>query len=227
VHADSACTEFISLIFSPDSKYLVTIGGSPEWSMYYWAWERSQGPMAIVKCSLDPSVPVYRGTFNPQDNTHLCVTGNNILKMYRYTEGNFKQLAFQKVEGQNYLHQAWLSADTIACGTEAGKILVFTAGELVSEMSLPERVTCIVPLTSGFITGTASGIVTVWEQTETKHQYKQVKEVELSSSSVMDSVHHIAVSPSEEHLVASTTQSQLYRLALTDAEVDILKVRSG
>eukprot|EP00730_Choanoeca_flexa_P000903 TRINITY_DN10389_c0_g2_i3.p1 TRINITY_DN10389_c0_g2~~TRINITY_DN10389_c0_g2_i3.p1 ORF type:complete len:1202 (+),score=338.92 TRINITY_DN10389_c0_g2_i3:34-3639(+) len=224
-YAESTCTEFVSLVFSPDSKYLVTVGGAPEWSMYYWAWERSQGPMAVVKCSLDPSVPVYRATFNPQDNTHLCVTGDNILKMYRYTEGNFKQLAFQKVEGQNYLHQEWLSADTIICGTEAGKIYVFSNGDLVSEMSQPERITCVMPLSTGFVSGTASGIITIWDETETKHQFKQQREVELNEdTSSMERVHHIAMSPSEEHLVASTSGSQLYRLALTDAEMDILRV---
>ena len=214
-------------MFSPDSKYLVTLGGGPGWIMHYWAWERSQGPLAEIKCSLDPTVPVYRATFNPQDNTHLCVTGQNTLKMYRYSDGNFKQLAFQKIEGQNYLSQTWLAQDTIVCGTEAGNILVFTAGELTAEIAVPERVTLVTPLASGFVAGSASGAVLVYERAEAAHQFKVHKELELpAAAGSSQAVHHVAVSPSEERMVIATRKNQLYTVALTDVDVDILKVAS-
>ena len=44
-------------------------------------------------------------TFNPQDNTQLCVVGSGIFKLFRYTEGNLKQFAAQKIDPQNYLCQ--------------------------------------------------------------------------------------------------------------------------
>ncbi|EDQ92382.1 uncharacterized protein MONBRDRAFT_13840 [Monosiga brevicollis MX1] len=219
------CTEVVCLVFSPDSKYLVTVGGGPDWMMQYWAWERSHGLMATVKCSLDPAVPVYRASFNPQDNTQLCVTGKNILKMYRYTEGTFKQLAFPKVEGQNYLHQVWLSRDAIVCGTEAGKLLVYAGNELVSEVTLPERITALASLTTGFVCGTATGLIAVYERHEA-HQYTKVRELTLGeeeSAAMVHGVHHIAISPAEERLVATTSRAQLYTVALTDVDSDVLR----
>jgi len=81
MYSEANYHEFVCLSFSPDSKYLVTLGGVPDWGLLYWAWEKSQGPMAVTKCSASVEAPVYRVSFNPQDNTHLCVTGNTILKM--------------------------------------------------------------------------------------------------------------------------------------------------
>lgn len=75
-------------------------------------------------------------SFNPQDNTQICVIGNGIFKLFRYSEGNLKQFAFQKTEPQNYLSHAWISDERVIVGTDNGKLYIFEAGELKSEMSL-------------------------------------------------------------------------------------------
>ena len=72
-------------------------------------------------------------TFNPQDNTQLCVVGNGIFKLFRYSEGNLKQFAFQKMEPQNFLCQAWVSDERTIAGTDSGRLLLFESGELKSE----------------------------------------------------------------------------------------------
>ena len=72
-------------------------------------------------------------TFNPQDNTQLCVVGNGIFKLFRYSEGNLKQFAFQKMEPQNFLCQAWVSDERIIAGTDTGRLLLFESGELKNE----------------------------------------------------------------------------------------------
>lgn len=72
-------------------------------------------------------------TFNPQDNTQLCVVGNGIFKLFRYSEGNLKQFAFQKMEPQNFLCHTWVSDERIIAGTDMGKLLLFESGELKNE----------------------------------------------------------------------------------------------
>lgn len=47
--------EYVSLAFSPDSKYLVGQGGKPDYTLLYWTWEKSK-VMAFTK------------TTNPQHN---------------------------------------------------------------------------------------------------------------------------------------------------------------
>ena len=76
---------------------------------------------------------VLQVSFNPQDNTQLCVVGNGIFKLFRYTEGNLKQFAFQKMEPQNILCHAWVSDERIIAGIDSGKLLLFDSGELKNE----------------------------------------------------------------------------------------------
>jgi len=35
-------SEFRSIAFSPDSKFLATLGSSPDWTLVYWHWEKSK-----------------------------------------------------------------------------------------------------------------------------------------------------------------------------------------
>lgn len=222
-HPESRTKEFICICFSPDSKYLVTLGSAPNFIMLYWAWEKSQGPMASVRCSSEADAPVYRVTVNPQDNTNVCVSGLNALKMYRYTEGNFKQLAFQKVE-ENVLCQAWLPDDGLVCGTESGKVLLFQNHELKSEIRLHERLTSLAALANGFLCGTASGNVLHYARTDNK-DYALKREVAVPSEpGRIQAIHHFAVSPSEESMLCSTSMRQLYTMTLTDGEPVVLQV---
>jgi len=55
---DIQSDEYISLAFSPDSKYLATQSASPEWTLLYWTWEKAK-VMASVKTS------------NPQGNAAI------------------------------------------------------------------------------------------------------------------------------------------------------------
>lgn len=79
----------------------------------------------------------FQVTFNPQDNTQLCVIGNGIFKLFRYSEGNLKQFAWnQKLEHHNYLCQAWVSDERVIVGTDTGKLLLLEAGELKNEFNV-------------------------------------------------------------------------------------------
>ena len=53
-------SQYVSLAFSPDSKYLVTQGGAPDWTLLYWTWEKSK-VMAVTKTSNpQTNAPVYQ-----------------------------------------------------------------------------------------------------------------------------------------------------------------------
>ena len=56
--------------------------------------------------------------------------------MFRYSEGNLKQFAFQKMEPQNYLSHAWVSDERVIVGTDNAKLLLFEAGELKNELAV-------------------------------------------------------------------------------------------
>lgn len=93
---------FVSLAFSPDSKYLIAQTCYPDYLLVYFAWEKAK-VMAQLRTSAQSHLPVYHVSFNPRDNTQICVTGNQIMKLYRYTEGNLKQFGYSKSDPQNCL----------------------------------------------------------------------------------------------------------------------------
>lgn len=51
--------EFVSLAFSPDSKYLVSQGGRPDWVLLYWTWEKAK-VMAFTKSTNQLNSAVYQ-----------------------------------------------------------------------------------------------------------------------------------------------------------------------
>ncbi|XP_022105499.1 cilia- and flagella-associated protein 57-like [Acanthaster planci] len=202
--ADIQSNEIVSMAFSPDSKYLIAQGGRPDWTLVYWTWEKSK-VMAVTKTTNATNNDVYQVSFNPQDNTQLCVVGNGIFKLYRYSEGNLKQFAFQKMEPQNYLSHTWVSDERVIVGTDNAKLLLFEAGELKNELAVvvssqskdaersamgsiaesevpssgPPMVGAIVAYSKGFACSGGKGIVHLYEKTEDKDFYKKTREIKI------------------------------------------------
>ncbi|CAO2588725.1 Cilia- and flagella-associated protein 57 [Lemmus lemmus] len=124
---DFQVQKFVSMAFSPDSKYLLTQTSPPESNLVYWLWEK-QKVMAIIRSDVQNN-PIYQVSINPQDNTQVCVTGNGIFKLLRFAEGTLKQINFQRGESPNYLAHAWVSDDKIIAGTDTGRLFLFESGD--------------------------------------------------------------------------------------------------
>ncbi|KAL4237175.1 Cilia- and flagella-associated protein 57 [Mactra antiquata] len=241
---DVAAAEYVSLAFSPDSKYLVAQGGKPDYTLLYWTWEKSK-VMAVTKTS-NPQTnpPIYQVSFNPQDNTQLCVVGNGIFKNFRYSEGNLKTFNIQKVEPQNYLCHAWVSEERVIVGTDTGRLMLFEAGEMKHEFNIaamerdkkpgeeevatgPPQITAIVAYSKGFACACGPGTVHLFEKTDDKDFFKKAREIKIPqdsnsadpTKSQQQIITSLTVSPSEETLVASTDLSQLYYITLSSADI--------
>ncbi|XP_019386797.1 PREDICTED: cilia- and flagella-associated protein 57 isoform X1 [Crocodylus porosus] len=269
---DFPVEQFLSLAFSPDSKYLVAQTGPPESNLAYWMWEK-QRLMAIVRADTQNN-PVYQVSFNPQDNTQICITGNGIFKLFRYIEGTLKQTNFQRGEPQNYLSHAWLSEERVIVGSDMGKLFLFESGdlrwetnieckkspseiekdelpkdsesllefvtggspdlanELVLEGDAPQQVSlphisAIAAYSKGFACSAGSGVVLLFEKTEDKEGYREIREIRIPqdqqssdpNQSDKQDIKCMCFSPSEEILLVSTSKNQLYTFTLSSAEI--------
>ena len=56
---DLRSQEFVSVSFSPDSKYVIAQGGSPDWTLVYWGWEKAK-LMATIKTTNQQDSPIHQ-----------------------------------------------------------------------------------------------------------------------------------------------------------------------
>lgn len=92
--SDMRSREYVSLAFSPDSKYILAQGGAPDWTLINWLWGKSK---PVQTCSLvEYMQPGHGGamgqgalssitqvSFCPTDPSILCATGRNALLFFR------------------------------------------------------------------------------------------------------------------------------------------------
>lgn len=70
---------------------------------------------------------------NPYDSTQICVTGKDIYRTYRHTEGIIKPVGLCKIDPQNFLCHTWVTDERIAIGTARGTWVYINNGELLEE----------------------------------------------------------------------------------------------
>ncbi|XP_067892983.1 cilia- and flagella-associated protein 57 isoform X2 [Heterodontus francisci] len=242
---DLLAQEFVSIAFSPDSKYLIAQSGKPDWTLIYWLWKK-QKIIGVMKTTTNAN-PIYQVSFNPQDNTQICVVGNGVLKLLRYADGNLKQTNFQKFELQNFLAHAWMPDDHIIVGTDMGKLYLFELAELrweyttsldirktpsISHLPPPPppqpKVTTITTYSKGFVCSAGPAVVYMFEKGEEKDTFKKTRVIRIPQDPYSTDPTHaeqqeiltLCLSPSEETLIASTNKNQLYSITLSSAEIN-------
>ncbi|KAM9859970.1 cilia- and flagella-associated protein 57 [Aulostomus maculatus] len=245
---DMQVKEFVSMAFSPDSKYLLGQTGSPEWMLILWLWEK-QKVLATVKITKSNN-PITQVSFNPYNNTQLCVSGTGVFKLFCYSEGSLKQSTFPKVDSINFLCHAWMTAERVIAGTDTGRLLVFESGDLRREIKTTQelsysqmamkrirgsggeavpavsRVTAILAYSKGFACSMGPGVVCLFENTE-EDSYRKSREIwipanqwgnEVTSGEDQE-ITTICMSPAEETLAISTEQGQLYSVSLSSVDI--------
>uniref|UniRef100_A0A3P8R8K1 EML-like second beta-propeller domain-containing protein n=1 Tax=Astatotilapia calliptera TaxID=8154 RepID=A0A3P8R8K1_ASTCA len=231
---DMSVQEFICIAFSPDSKYLIGLTGSPEWMLILWLWEKHK-LLATLKTT-NTNNPVTQVSFNPYSNTQLCVSGTGVFKLFRYSEGALKPSSVAKVESINFLCHTWVSEHRVIAGTDTGRLLVFESGDLRREISMTCKIkdanvnegpsvpsiTAILSYSKGFACSRGPGTVFLFEQTD-ENGYRKTREIKIPLDAYCSGVtlaeyqqiDTICISPAEETLAISTNRGQLYSVCLS------------
>ncbi|KAK1901361.1 Cilia- and flagella-associated protein 57 [Dissostichus eleginoides] len=244
---ESSAEEFVCMAFSHDSKYLIGQTGGPDWTLILWLWEK-QKVLATVKTSTSHN-PVSQVSFNPHNNTQLCVSGGGVMKLFRYSEGALKQSSSPKVESIFFLCHSWVTEERVIAGTDSGRLLVFESGDLRREIntsgqetdrqvamkkmkdsdvdegvSVP-RITAILSYSKGFICSFGAGTVCLFEKIQ-EDGYRRTRDIRIPADSSdltpaeSQLIDTMCLSPSEDTLVLSTDRGQLYSFSLSSLDIN-------
>eukprot|EP00929_Paragymnodinium_shiwhaense_P023265 TRINITY_DN1460_c0_g1_i1.p1 TRINITY_DN1460_c0_g1~~TRINITY_DN1460_c0_g1_i1.p1 ORF type:complete len:1300 (+),score=429.10 TRINITY_DN1460_c0_g1_i1:78-3977(+) len=249
-YADCEAHEYVCAAFSAESKFLITQGGAPDWTLVLWSWDKAR-PHGAVKVSNQTGSVIHECSFNPEDSSVVCVIGDGVFKFFRLQEGSFKTIPNQlsklrESTNQNYVCHAWLHDDRLVICSESGDCLLFDSGgefKMVLPCSPGEMrsLLCVTAFSKGFVTGGDNGTIRVFERhDDPKEMFKQQKVVVLNSNNIgaqgnnttnqgpvrsVGAVTSLAVSPSEEVLAIATSNSQLLQLGLSQS--DLLKTEDS
>ncbi|KAF1332535.1 Wd domain-containing protein, partial [Globisporangium splendens] len=222
--AENMSDTCVWVAFSGDHKYCLTQGGAPDWVLSLWLWEKTK-LIASVKASNQAGGAVNQVDFSPNDPTAICVTGNGIVKFFRFIDGQLRlQTTPLKHESANFLCHAWVNDERVIAAADSGELWLFEQMEfrqiLSSSPSDGNFASSILGYSKGFVCGGSGGIVRIYDRSDDgREYYKKSKtfSVEGNTSTIKD----IAISPTEDSLVCSMENNQLYVLTLSST--DILK----
>ncbi|KAJ8381152.1 hypothetical protein SKAU_G00019300 [Synaphobranchus kaupii] len=240
LYGEDLSQEFVCVAFSHDSQYLIGQSGEPDWTLFFWIWQKNK-LIPTIKTG-GPTTPICKVSFNPQNNAQIFVCGHGVFKFFSYAEGALKQTNAKKQESHHYLSYDWVSENEVVIGTDRGQLLLFKYQDLQWKTDLrtteePERlvekkqeesakqlyVTAIVAYSKGFVCSAGPGLVYLFQKTKDKDIYRISREIQIpfdpySNDPIKAEKQEIAslcFSPLQKSLTTSTHLGQLYTIDLS------------
>lgn len=224
---DVLSSEYISLAFAPgqENKYLISLGGAPDWMLVFWQWDR---PRVQAMIQVSNSNPAYMTSFNLLDyNIGIIVTGNDLFRWYKPLETSLKPQATD-IHGRtdflstNYLSHSWIKDGRLIIGTDSAHILILDSNcEFLGyfEIAIENfQATAILHFEKGFLVGGNKGKVLIFDSygDDRKPDYKQrprIITVAHPEKQVVGNVKALSLSfQTEESLAISLDNSQIYSI---------------
>lgn len=94
--------------------------------------------MSSLKTTNPSNDAITQIKINPWDHNLISVSGDNIFKLIRFTEGHLKQIGTHKLDfkEKNFTDHCWLNLDRLALLSQFGEIYIFDNGDLKDTINL-------------------------------------------------------------------------------------------
>ncbi|KAI8896953.1 quinon protein alcohol dehydrogenase-like superfamily, partial [Globomyces pollinis-pini] len=208
-------SEFVSLAFSVDSKYLIAQTGTPNWTLIYYPWEKGK-PLAHICSSPSPDLPVYHISINPFDSTEIFVSGKHFASIYRLIEGQLKAIPIA-VPSMTYISHTWITIDRVVMVAQEGKVFLVECAKIIQEEPFPvsnTTISCIQATKHGFAVGSSSGLVAIYN-------FLIMESTEFTLSSMLHlpdsqtNVVGLAATTGEDTLLVEVSTNHIYKVVLS------------
>ena len=229
VTSDCLSQEYISMSFAPkqEKKYLISLGGHPDWTLVFWQWDRQR---VLHSAKVSSGSPVYQISFNILDYLNgIIATGNNVFVWYKPIEGlKVQSQGITKKEAHvshNYLCHSWLYDGKLVVGTDSGEIIFLDQNcEYRTYMTTGMEswsALCIVPFSNGFLVGGEEARVVMFERTsdDLHHPYgRSQKSISVANQPTAKVKGMSICRSNEDSLILALDNSQIYSVPLTSEQ---------
>ena len=222
---DCQSNQYVSMAFAPgqENKYLIAMGGPPDWTLVYWHWEK---PRVVSSIQVSAGNPVHEVSFNILDhNLGIVATGEDVFRWYKVVDEEFKALTTDihnkdSEVSSNFLCHTWLKDGRLIVGNDKGQIIILDSNcEYLGFMKVELedfQVTRLILSEAGFVAGGSDGRVAVYWSTEEEEvpAFKLKRVIELDKKLCNNSkIKGISLSSqTEEQLVMTTENSQIFQV---------------
>ncbi|KPI86830.1 hypothetical protein ABL78_4107 [Leptomonas seymouri] len=245
--SDVSSHEYVSMSFSQDGRYLVALGGFPEWKLVYWDVEKHK--MLAYSSAMENTLEakdvrhLNQCSIAPHDPSLLCVSGRGCVKFFSYADGHlFPATGGVEAEEVHYLAHTWLMEDEnrLVVSTDNGDLLLFEDRQYRHPLPLSPSdgiaITALASYTKGFVCGGDMGLITLFERTRSNEMYRKVRNfrfnadgtqgisTDLTTASKIGSevpvirAFTFTPPPAEEMLAFLTSTKQMYTLNVPNAD---------
>jgi len=221
--------DVISVRFSPgDEKHLLVLCGEPDWVLLCFHWEKQKLVHRLKHVNRTSDV-LTSASFCPMEPNLVVVTGNSQIRFFKTDGAEFRlqQTNLSKKDNNDYTCHSWDNEKRLLVGTYSGEILVFEGHEFKGAFEIGANVSpisSIVCTAKGFACGCENGVLLCFEKGgDEKELYHLVKKIsfqnEVSNSGNSSQIEHLAISPTEENLIVTLHDNQLFLINLANLEI--------
>ena len=103
-----------------------------------WNWEKTKVLASQRAFDKEKETAVYQCSFSTSDSSTVCISGDGLFRIFRFTDSLFKQITGSvsaKRDPQNYKCHEWLSDERLVIGTSGGEILVMDNNDFKLSLS--------------------------------------------------------------------------------------------
>lgn len=229
----------VALAFTSDNKYLLIQSGGPEWNLYVVLWDKSSNGRldATLRNVTSNTKPVIQIDTNPEDPNLVTISGNGVMKLYRFQDDSFRSLPVNlRRDPCPLAGHAWMGDNgRLLVATSAGELLILENGDMKKILDPPTvgnlGIGCLLTTNKGFLLGCENGTLRVYERAEDARLYYRFvrqhsiygpgsSEGELAPSGKAGMVTSMTLSPTEEDVVLTLGNGQGYIFKFGSAELN-------
>lgn len=119
-------SEVQCVAFTVDSKFLVSLTGSPDFTLSYWRWESEKLVVAV-----ETKVELSRLQVNPKSHNQISCSGDCYLRFWEFSSNDMSLKEYDallplKTEKQhNFVDHCWVHSNFLVAASKSGSVFIF------------------------------------------------------------------------------------------------------